>query len=71
MEKQFRAKAGKQTLNTLVIMCLIVAILVIILFRKNPDMDIFIRQSIGTKFKVLLLDPQNGEKIVFFGDTYF
>lgn len=73
--KQSRAKAVKQTRNMLLIivaiLCLIVAILVIMLFRKNPDMDISIKQPTETKFMVLVLDPQNDEKVVVFGDTHF
>ena len=73
--KQYRAKRSKQTRNMLwiivAILCLIVAILAIILFRKNPDMDISIKQPTETRFMVLVLDPQNDEKVVVFGDTHF
>jgi outer membrane protein OmpA-like peptidoglycan-associated protein len=75
MGKQARTRRHQQSRNMLLIivgiLCLIVLILVFMLFRTKPAMDITLNSPTETKFMVLVLDPQDNEKVVVFGDTHF
>jgi OmpA-OmpF porin, OOP family len=53
------------------ILCLIVAILLFTLFKKNPGMELSQKSLSELKVMMLVLDPKNDEKIIVFGDTHF
>jgi outer membrane protein OmpA-like peptidoglycan-associated protein len=70
-----RSKRGKQMrniLSTIVgILCIIVAILLITLFKKNPPVKLSEQSMSELKVMMLVLDPKEDEKVVVFGDTHF
>ncbi len=53
------------------ILCVIVAILLVMLFRKNAAVEIVKQAAPETKIMMLVLDPKADEKVVIFGDTHF
>jgi outer membrane protein OmpA-like peptidoglycan-associated protein len=70
-----RSKRNKQMrniLSTIVgILCIIVAILLITLFKKNPPVKLSEQSMSELKVMMLVLDPKEDEKVVVFGDTHF
>jgi outer membrane protein OmpA-like peptidoglycan-associated protein len=67
-----RNKLIKNLLLTIVgILCVIVAILLISLFKKSPQMELSERSLSALKVMVLVLDPKTDEKVLVFGDTHF
>jgi outer membrane protein OmpA-like peptidoglycan-associated protein len=52
-------------------LCIIVAILFVILFRKNPRMELSEKSLSELKVMMLVLDPKDDEKVIVFGDTHF
>jgi outer membrane protein OmpA-like peptidoglycan-associated protein len=75
MGEQSRSKRNKQMKNILFtivgILCVIVAILLITLFKKNPQVELSKQSLSDLKVMMLVLDPKDDEKIVVFGDTHF
>lgn len=73
--EQSRSKRNKQMKNILFtivgILCVIVAILLIMLFKKNPQAQLSEKNLSELKVMVLVLDPKDNEKVVVFGDTHF
>jgi len=70
-----RLKRNKQMKNLLLtivgILCVIVAILLITLFKKSPQMELSEKSLSALKVMVLVLDPKPNEKVLVFGDTHF
>lgn len=75
MGEQSRLKRNKQIRNILFtivgILCAIVAILLIMLFKKNPQAQLSEKSLSELKVMVLVLDPKDDEKVAVFGDTHF
>jgi len=75
MGKQSRSKRNKQMRNILLIivgiLCVIVAILLFMLINKKPNVEISVERPSESKLMILVLDPQDEEKVVVFGDTHF
>jgi len=73
--KQSRSKRTKQMKNLLFIivgiLCVIVAILLIMLFKKNQQVELSVQSLSEPKVMILVLDPKDDEKVVVFGDTHF
>lgn len=78
-ERQMGVKSGakrnnqmKTILFTIVgLLCVIVAILLFILFKKNQQTELSSMSLSDQKVMVLVLDPKDNEKVVVFGDTHF
>jgi outer membrane protein OmpA-like peptidoglycan-associated protein len=78
-EKQMREKSGPKSNNqmrnillTIIgILCLIVVILLITLFKKNSEVRLSQQSLSDLKVMMLVLNPKADEKIVVFGDTHF
>jgi outer membrane protein OmpA-like peptidoglycan-associated protein len=70
-----RSKRNRQVKNILFtivgILCVIVAILLIMLFKKNPPVEVSEQSLSEPKIMMLVLDPKVDEKVVVFGDTHF
>lgn len=67
-----RHKRMRDILYTVVaILCVIVAILLLMLFKKAPQMELSQKSLSELKVMMLVLDPKAGEKVVVFGDTHF
>lgn len=67
-----RHKRMRNILYTVVaILCVIVAILLMMLFRHDPTMDLSQKSLTDLKVMMLVLDPKTDEKVVIFGDTHF
>ena len=67
-----RNKIMKNILFTIVgILCVIVVILLFMLFRKSPKMELSDKSLSDLKVMMLVLDPKADEKVVVFGDTHF
>lgn len=70
-----RSKRRKQMQNILFaivgILCVIVAILLIMLFRQSPKMELSQKNLSDLKVMMLVLDQKADEKVVAFGDTHF
>ncbi len=70
-----RSRRGKQIkgiLFTIVgILCVIVAILLITLFKKATPVKLSEQSLSELKVMMLVLDPKDDEKVVVFGDTHF
>ncbi|MDA8423786.1 MAG: OmpA family protein [Nitrospiraceae bacterium] len=67
-----RNKIMKNILFTIVgILCVIVAILLLMLFKKSPKMELSDKSLSDLKVMMLVLDPKADEKVVVFGDTHF
>jgi outer membrane protein OmpA-like peptidoglycan-associated protein len=75
MGEHTRAKRNswmKNLLFTIVgILCVIVALLLITLFKKNSQVELSERSLSELKVMMLVLDPTADEKIVVFNDTHF
>ena len=70
--KSKRNKQVKGILFTIVgILCVIVAILLITLFKKTPPVKLSEQSMSELKVMMLVLDPKEDEKVVVFGDTHF
>lgn len=67
-----RRKQMQNILLTIVgILCVIVVILLIMLFRHGPKMELSDKNLSDLKVMMLVLDQKADEKIVAFGDTHF
>jgi outer membrane protein OmpA-like peptidoglycan-associated protein len=67
-----RNKQIKGILFTIVgILCVIVAILLITLFKKTTPVKLSEQSLSELKVMMLVLDPKDDEKVVVFGDTHF
>jgi outer membrane protein OmpA-like peptidoglycan-associated protein len=68
-----RRKQMRNILLTIVgILCVIVAILLVMLFRHGPGrMELSEKSLTDLKVMMLVLDRKNDEKVVAFGDTHF
>lgn len=70
-----RAKRNVQLKNILLaiigILCVIVAILLMTLFKKTPQAELSAKSLSDLKVMMLVLDPQDNEKVAVFGDTHF
>ncbi len=67
-----RRKQMQNILLTIVgILCVIVVILLIMLFRHGPKMELSEKNLSDLKVMMLVLDQKADEKIVAFGDTHF
>ena len=67
-----RNKIMKNILFTIVgILCVIVVILLLMLFKKSPKMELSDKSLSDLKVMMLVLDPKADEKVVVFGDTHF
>jgi outer membrane protein OmpA-like peptidoglycan-associated protein len=70
-----RAKRNKQMKNILSsivgILCLIVLVLLLMLFKKNPQVQLSEQKLPEPKIMMFVLDPKADEKVVVFGDTHF
>ena len=67
-----RRKQMQNILLTIVgILCVIVAILLMMLFKKNPPMELSRKNLADLKVMMLVLDKKADEEIVAFGDTHF
>lgn len=70
-----RLKRRKQIQNILLaivgILCFIVVILLIMLFKHTPKMELSEKNLHDLKLIMLVIDPKVDEKIVVFGDTHF
>ena len=70
-----RLKRRKHMQNILLaivgILCVIVAILFIMLFRHSPKMELSEKSLSNLKVMMLVLDRKADEKVVAFGDTHF
>lgn len=68
-------KRNKQMKNFLLavvgMLCIIVCILFIMLFRKNPGMELSEKSLSELKIMMLVLDPKDDEKVIVLGDTHF
>ena len=53
------------------ILCVIVVILLIMLFRRSPQMGLSEQNLSDLKVMMLVLDQKADEKVVAFGDTHF
>jgi len=73
--EQSRSKRNRQMKNMLFsivgILCVVVAILLITLFKKNPQVELSKQSLSELKVMMLVLDPKDDEKVVVFGDTHF
>ncbi|MHB8845710.1 MAG: OmpA family protein [Nitrospirota bacterium] len=73
--KQARSLRRKQVQNMLVaivgILCVIVVILLIMLFRHGPPMELSAKGLHDLKVMMLVLDQKTDEEVLAFGDTHF
>jgi len=76
--KRSRLKRNRQMKNILFaivsivgILCIIAVILLMILFKKNPRMELTEQKLSEPKVMMFVLDPKVDEKVVVFGDTHF
>jgi Outer membrane protein and related peptidoglycan-associated (lipo)proteins len=67
-----RNKQMKNILSTIVgILFVIVAILLLMLLKKNPQVQLSEQKLPEPKVMMFVLDPKADEKVVVFGDTHF
>jgi outer membrane protein OmpA-like peptidoglycan-associated protein len=70
-----RSKSNKQVKNILLIiagiLCVIVALLLIMMFTKKPQVELAKQSLPELKVMMVVLDPKEDEKVVAFGDTHF
>jgi len=75
MGNKSRAKRNKQMKNILSsivgILFVIVLVLLMMLFKKNPQMQLSEQKLSEPKVVMVVLDPKADEKVVVFGDTHF
>jgi outer membrane protein OmpA-like peptidoglycan-associated protein len=68
-------KRNKQMKNILLaiigILCVIVAILFVTLFKRSPKIELSEKSLSDLKVMMLVLDPKDDEKVIAFGDTHF
>ena len=73
--KRSRLRSRKQMQNVLFaivgILCVIVVILLVMLFRHSPKTELSERSLSDLKVMMLVLDQKADEKVVAFGDTHF
>jgi outer membrane protein OmpA-like peptidoglycan-associated protein len=73
--KKTSTRRHKQMKNILLaivgILCAIVLILLITLFKSNPKVELSQKSLSELKVMMLVLDPKADEKVVVFGDTHF
>jgi outer membrane protein OmpA-like peptidoglycan-associated protein/uncharacterized protein YegP (UPF0339 family) len=76
--KRSRLKRNKQMKNIFFaivgivgILCVIAAILLVTLFKKNPQVDLSKQSLSELKVMMVVVDPKDDEKVVVFGDTHF
>jgi outer membrane protein OmpA-like peptidoglycan-associated protein len=71
----FRSKRDKRMNNVLSaivgILCVIVVILLMILFKKTSPVELTKQTTSEPKIMLFVLDPRVDEKVVVFGDTHF
>jgi outer membrane protein OmpA-like peptidoglycan-associated protein len=78
-KRQSRRRSGlkrnKQMKNILLaiigILCVIVAILFVTLFKRSPKIELSEKSLSDLKVMMLVLDPKDDEKVIAFGDTHF
>ena len=67
-----RNKQMKNILSSIVgILCLIVLVLLLMLFKKNPQTQLSGQKLSEPKIMMFVLDPKADEKVAVFGDTHF
>jgi outer membrane protein OmpA-like peptidoglycan-associated protein len=70
-----RLMRGKRMQNILFgivgILCVIVAILLVMLFRHSPKMELSEKSLSDLKVMMLVLDQKPDEEVIAFGDTHF
>lgn len=70
-----RSKKYRQMRNILLaivtMLCVFVLILLVLLFKKSPKMELSEKSLSDLKVMMLVLDPKEDEKVVVFGDTNF
>lgn len=70
-----RSKRSKRTRNILLtivgLLCVIVAIMLIMLFTRTPRQEASKQSLSEPKVVMLVVDPNEDEKVVVFGDTHF
>ena len=75
MGNKSRAKRNKQMKNILSsivgILFVIVLVLLMMLFKKNPQMQLSEQKLSEPKVVMVVLDPKVDDKVVVFGDTHF
>jgi len=75
MGTQARSKRRKQMQKILYsivgILCVIVAILLFMLFRHDPSLELSAKNLSELKVMMLVVDQKDDEKVVPFGDTHF
>lgn len=75
MGKQSRLKRRKQMQNTLLtivgMLCVIIGILLVMLFRRSPKMELSKKNLSDLKVMMLVLDQKADEEVIAFGDTHF
>ena len=75
MGTQARSKRRKQIQKILYfivgILCVIVAILLFMLFRHDPSLELSAKNLSELKVMMLVVDQKDDEKVVPFGDTHF
>lgn len=73
--KQPKINRNKPTKNILLaivgILCVIVVILLIMLFKETPKMELSEKNLSDLKVMMVVLDPKPDEKVLVFGDTHF
>jgi outer membrane protein OmpA-like peptidoglycan-associated protein len=73
--RRSRSKRNMQLRNILLaivgILCIIVVILLVTLFRKNARADLSEKTLSQLKVMMMVLDPKVDEKLIVFGDTHF
>lgn len=74
-EEKSRSKGNKQLKGILFtiagILCVIVALLLIMMFTKKPQVELAKQSLPELKVMMVVLDPKEDEKVVAFGDTHF
>lgn len=75
MGKRTRFERRKQMRNTLLtivgMLCVIIGILLVMLFRRSPKMELSKKNLSDLKVMMLVLDQKADEEVVAFGDTHF
>jgi len=73
--RRSRSKRNKQMRNILFaligLLLVIVAILLVTLFKRSPKMELSEKSLSDLKVMMLVLDPKDDEKVIIFGDTHF
>jgi outer membrane protein OmpA-like peptidoglycan-associated protein len=73
--RRSRSKRSQQLRNILFaiigMLCLIVAILFITLFKRSPRMELSEKSLSDLKVMMLVVDPKEDERVIAFGDTHF